>query len=123
LAGNKTDSGCDYVVAYSQPGYLSPLLRDTYSSGQNVLVRFILADALGQPITDSEGQAAAANCGIEGALDGQVLGCATYESNTDSFTLNVKIPKATTAGNHLLTLRVKAGADILNESSQALRIR
>lgn len=125
VAGNQTTVACPYVVAYDFLGFLEPVTRTTYKKGSTLPVRFRLGDASGSPIGDS---AAAAllqpACLVHVTFDGAVLGCASYNADSDTFQYDVKTAKTIVSGAHTIGIRVSgAGGGVVNTDAMTVQMR
>ena len=104
-AGNSNTVSCPYRVGYNFLGFLSPIPRSSYKAGATIPAKFMLGNAAGTKISDSEAQALAAGCKVKVGLD-TATGCASYNASADTFQRDVKTSKSTSAGSYQIRVEI-----------------
>jgi hypothetical protein len=118
-AGNTTNTTCPYVVGYRFGGFTSPLPKTTVKSGSSLPLKFMLQNAAGQPISDSEAQSLVSpSCKITIIVvkGGPVSGCPTYSSSAKQFQFNLKITDAMKGANGV-SITVTIGGAVVTASA------
>ena len=123
LAGNQASIDCAYVVAYRFLGFLEPISQTTIKRGATLPVRFRLGNANGTPLDDAQAARLAATCLVVVTLDGAVIGCAAYNPTSNTFQLNIKLPKDLTPGSHTVGVRVSAAGTVVNNETVAITVK
>ena len=92
--------------------------------GSSIAISFRLGDAGGRPISDSAGKAVATACAARITFSGDTAsGCAAYDAKSDSFLFDLKTSKSLAPGTYVITIRVFAGSDVVNELSIPVSIK
>jgi probable HAF family extracellular repeat protein len=115
LAGNTSTKSCAYRVGY-RLDVAKPKPASSVKRGTNIPISFTLGDAGGRPISDSVGKAVAGACAAKISFSGDsATGCAAYDAKSDSFSFDLKTSKSLAPGAYVITIRVFAGNDMVNE--------
>lgn len=110
-------------MAYEFLGILAPIPLSSYKRGQSLPARFALGDASGEPIDDAEATALADACLAQVALDGVVMGCVTYDTESDSFQYDLKLPKSLEPGSDTIAALVTADGEVVNDETLVIAVR
>lgn len=122
-AGNEASIDCAYVVAYRFLGFLEPIPQTTIKRGATLPVRFQLGDANGTPLDDAEAAALADACLVTVTLDGASQGCAAYSPESNTFQLDLKLPKSLIPGSHTVGVRASAGGTVVNDERVTIAVK
>jgi hypothetical protein len=107
VAGNSTTVQVGYVVEYKILGFFSPVPSSKWKQGQTVPVKFVLADANGAQISDSEAQgllSPACRVTFNAAGVQTVDDCVRYDTTKHQFIYNWKLGPQT--GNETISVSV-----------------
>lgn len=115
----------DQRVGYQVSPFLAPIPKSSNVAGSTIPVKFRIVDTMGTPIPDAQAQALAAGCQVRVTLSGVTLpsSCATYTASTDTFQLDVKVPKTLTPGVYTITAQVVVGGAVAATASTPVTIR
>ena len=125
-ASNSTTVDCPYRVSYRFLGFQSPIPQSSFRRGSTIPVKFSLANAAGEPISDAAAQALVSPCRVKITLDDvEQVGCATYNEKGDSFQYDLKTSKSLAVGNHELAIQVSDpdGSGVVNTDGTTITIK
>lgn len=115
----------DQRAGYAISAFLPPVPQTTPKAGSTIPVKVRVLGAGGAPISDAQAQALAAACGVQVTLSGVTLpsSCAAYNAATDTFQLDVKLPKSLPSGTYALTVQVVTDGTVQATTSTSVTIR